>query len=71
MPGTMPIVSPFLKSRLTNKNLLAFTVKDEEEDGLNQRMIWRRKDGFKKHFIQEGGDICIPKDVYLWIYIYG
>ena len=48
----MPIVSPFLKSRLTNKNLLAFTVKDEEEGGLNQRMIWRRKDGFKKYFVQ-------------------
>ena len=46
MPGIMPIVSPFLKSRLTNKNLLAFTVKDEEEGGLNQRMIWGRKDGF-------------------------
>ena len=71
MPGIMPIVSPFLKSRLTNKNLLAFTVKDEEEGGLNQRLIWRRKVGFKKYFVQEGGDVYIPKDVYLWICIYG
>lgn len=70
MPGTMPIVLPFLKSRLTNKSLLAFTVKAEEDGGLNQRMIWEKKDGFKKHFVQQGGDICIPKDVYLWMYIY-